>query len=194
MFLQTSGNKQSRPSGPKPQALPGADTAPRDTQHVLVLRLPTSGLRKERRKRQTSELFSSHFSNDHYWWLNGTEEQSSLPMDKKWLCMAELMAKQHTLNLSLLGHPPYGDTGAPLMPGLTLVYQQNAETVLTWCYVKGNTTRSIYRVSSESKVRFWPHVLPCLNHTGKQLRNVTIFCLKAAYSLEKRKTQSHFFP
>lgn len=78
------------------------------------------------------------------------------------------------------------------MAGLTLVYQQNAETVLTWHYVKGNTARSIYRVSSESKVRSWPHVLPCLNHIHKQLRNVTILCLKAADSLEKRKKKTQY--
>lgn len=62
MFLQTQGNKQTRPSGPKPQALPVTDTALRDAQYVLVLWLPNSELRKPRRKRQTSGLFNKVIS------------------------------------------------------------------------------------------------------------------------------------
>lgn len=114
MFLQTQGNKQTRPFAPKPQALPVTDTALRDAQHVLVLRLPTSELRKERRKRQTSGLFNKVIS--AMITLSHLMEQKSkvLCPQIRSDCMAQLMATKHTLDLSLLEHPPYRGTRGTL--------------------------------------------------------------------------------
>lgn len=81
------------------------------------------------------------------------------------------------------GWPPAWSTNKKLWP---TTCWSSPDPVL--CERK-RAARSIYRVRPKCKVRSWPHVLFSFNHIGKQLRNVTIFCLKAADSLEERNTR-----
>lgn len=116
--------------------------------------LPTSGLRKERSNSQTSELFNEVFSSiitlvD----LVAQDSEVLCPRDRKHLHTAQLTAKLHTLNFSLLGCPQPGSTGVSSMAGIHPRLPAKgcdlplAAAVLTWCDVKGNTLPEALRGS-----------------------------------------------
>lgn len=137
---------------------------------------------KERNRSQTSGL---RHGNQYSWWFDGPEEWSSLPMQDA-AVHSSAQGQKHTLGVRLLRHPQPGPAGAPLTIGLCPGLPTKSSPDLVLCERK-HAAGSVPRVKSKYKMRSWPQKLPWLNHTGKQLRNVAILCLKAADSLEERK-------